>query len=148
MQLSFSPAHSHPLVLLLFGQLSHSHCPGAHLHSGSQLHAFLSPLEADAEAEEDSPLLLGQLAHVQVDPQAQAPFWAQSHDWVGAEAAEVAVVLDWQHLSISIVQVYEGRYWCGGVANSAGVMVLVGRYHSKLDKVSERPAIQLGTGDP
>lgn len=118
------------------------------MHSGSQLHAFLSPLEADAEAEEDSPLLLGQLAHVQVDPQAQAPFWAQLHDWVGAAAAGVVVVLDWQHLSISIVQVYEGRYWCGGVANSAGVMVLVGRYHSKLDKVSERPAIQLGTGDP
>lgn len=79
-QLAASPEHSHPLVLLLFGQLSHSHLPGWHLHGLSQLQA---PVEVEADAAgveadlDDSPVLLGQLAHVQVDPQAQEPFEAQ-----------------------------------------------------------------------
>jgi hypothetical protein len=100
-QLSVSPAHSHPLVLLLLGQLSHSHLPGAHLHSGSQLHALEldeAPAAA-AAAEDDWPVLLGQLAQVQVDPHAHEPSCAQLHELV--EAGAWAGVLEEQHLYIN-----------------------------------------------
>ena len=118
-QLSVSPAHSHPLVLLLLGQLAHSHLPGAHLHSGSQLHAFLSPpappeAEAAAEEEEDSPVLLGQLAQVQVDPQAQLPSAAQLHEPVAGTAGAEVVVLQQLQISIWLDEYQRQRKNCEG----------------------------------
>ena len=103
MQLLTSPAHAQPLLLLAsdLGHDSHRHLPGAHLHSGSQLQALAGVAAASSSlpvAEEDDwPVLLGQLAHEQVDPHAHEPSRAQLHDWPGAGATGEDEV-DWQHL--------------------------------------------------